>query len=121
MSVLVNLHSVLLHVAVVTLHGDIGDSESVRLRNMITMLVEGQLKQIVVDCDEAISFSQQTCATVSQMTELCRKKGGDLRLAAVSDSIQQEFITLHLYNALTICSTREVAAMTFAPAKARKK
>ena len=113
MNILVNLQSVTSGIAVVTLKGEMRQWHARFLQGMLATLTDGGVKRIVIDCAEATSLCQGVYGNIAEAMEQCRRKGGDLRLAAVNHQILEDLIAHEMVDDLVICSDRQTAVGTF--------
>ena len=101
-------------VVVLSLEGKLmGEPDSTALRETIYRLADRPVKQVVLDCGGLKMMNSTGLGTVIAALSSMRKRGGDLRLAHLSEKVYALMTLTHLYKVFKIYETVERAAASF--------
>lgn len=101
-------------VAVLSLKGDLmGEPETANLRQKIKTLIEGGSLNIVLDLAGVRYISSTGLGTLIAALTSAKNKGGDLRLASVTEKVESLFVITQLVKVFKEYETVERAVESF--------
>ena len=102
-------------VAIISLKGmiDHGTAGSLHLE-LVSLLARGYTR-IVLDCTKATVICSMAYGAICQVTDRCRKAGGDLRLVGINDHMHRILEVLMIVDWLTFCKDVDAAVASFRP------
>jgi anti-sigma B factor antagonist len=103
-------------VAVVSLNGWlVADEQDVQLRNAIDALVREGITKIVADLHDVTLLDSGGLGVLIAKLLTVRKRGGDLRLACLTDRTQRVLSITRLLTVFATFDSRDDAVLSFAP------
>jgi anti-sigma B factor antagonist len=103
-------------VAVVSLNGWlVADEQDVQLRNAIDALVREGITKIVADLHDVTLLDSGGLGVLIAKLLTVRKRGGDLRLACLTDRTQRVLSITRLLTVFATFDSRDDAVHSFAP------
>ncbi|MEK6649614.1 MAG: STAS domain-containing protein [Bacteroidota bacterium] len=101
-------------VAVLSLKGDLmGEPETANLRQKIKILIDGSTPNIVLDLGGVRYISSTGLGTLIAALTSVKNKGGDLRLASVTEKVESLFVITQLVKVFKEYETVERAVESF--------
>lgn len=102
-------------VAIITLKGMIDHGAAGTLHLELVSLLDRGYPRIVLDCTKATVICSMAYGAICQVTDRCRKAGGDLRLVGINDHMHRILEVLMVVDWLTFCKDVEAAVVSFRP------
>ena len=103
-------------VAVVALNGWlVADEQDVQFRNYIDALVRGGITKIVADLHDVTLLDSGGMGVLVAKLLTVRKRGGDLRLARLTDRTRRMLSITRLLTIFATFDSRDDAVLSFAP------